>query len=64
MAKWLRANVNAKLSLLFWGSDSDDRINEIVKFSIKKDLNLRKVICFECSDWTVHGHMVGLVLTY
>lgn len=61
MTKGLKTNVNSKLSLLFWGSDSDDRINKIVNFSIKIELNVRKVIC---SDWTVCGHMVGLLLTY
>lgn len=64
MTKGLKTNVNAKLSLLFWGSDSDDRIIEIVNFSLKKELNVRKVVCSECSDWTVCGHMVGLLLTY
>lgn len=63
MAKGLKTNVKAKLSLLFWGSDSDYRINEIVNFSIKIELNVRKVIGSECSDWTVCGHMVGLLLT-
>lgn len=63
MAEGLKTKVNAKLSLLFWGSDSVDRINEIVNFSLKIGLNVRKIICYESSDCTVCGHMVGLLLT-
>lgn len=41
MAKGLKNNINAKLSLLFWGSDSD-RINETVKFSKKNRTKFEK----------------------